>query len=148
MTREKEITKLREIANCKVILSQVHEAEIETAKKALAIIDSLENELQATEKMYQGALDFSVKKETEIKELKEKLEWRPIESAPKGPEILIGWFDLGEKHISVAFWHDIKQAWSTPYTVFTQDKNWQPTHWMPLPKPSLEKITGGKNEGN
>lgn len=55
--------------------------EIETAKEALEIIDqqdaenqSLKEEVEGTNKLYQGALSFLAAKEEEVERLKEKLE--------------------------------------------------------------------------
>src|SRR5687767_272462 len=66
--------------------------------------------------------------------------WQPIETAPKdGKEILIGWFGYFEPSMHVAFWHGRLSCWCQTHQAFTTDKNWQPTHWMPLPEPPIAK---------
>lgn len=84
--------------------------------------------------------------------------WQPIETAPKdGTPVLIGWHDdAGAWQERRAWWDrefaiegcddDMntlwKQAW-TDYRVasFGYEEVWEyePTHWMPLPAPPVEK---------
>lgn len=64
-------------------------------------------------------------------------QWRPIKTAPKdGTEILIGWFELrGQDSMTVARWHGSKKRWMATWTLLTDHLAFQPTHWMPRPKP-------------
>ena len=73
----------------------------------------------------------------EALDVADKARWWPIETAPRdGSYVLIGWFDLvGQKSMHVAFWHSTRNAWCQSHRAFTDDLNWQPTHWQPLPPP-------------
>lgn len=71
--------------------------------------------------------------------------WRPIETAPKGGDVLVYCRDTDEQF--VAFWSknfvtdDV--AWT--YARFRDSDNQvfsvlcRPTHWQPLPKPPVER---------
>ena len=60
------------------------------------------------------------------------LVWQPIETAPKGDEIM-AWDSGGE--IFIAFWHGKRQKWLWTTHDLGGDEGITPTHWMPLPAP-------------
>jgi len=71
------------------------------------------------------------------------MEWQPIETAPKGPTILLyspnlKEFSMRYRNINVAWWvsTQITEYWGT--AVFFDGRSHvqhihNPTHWMPLP---------------
>jgi hypothetical protein len=66
------------------------------------------------------------------------MEWQPIETAPKDREILLYGGDIHE-----GFWDelDFNEFSGTPImgwnfgTADIDPTNFEPTHWMPLPRP-------------
>ena len=69
----------------------------------------------------------------EIESLRARLEWQPIETAPKdGTPLLIA---FRNKEVAIAPWSK-----SGPMEVTPQfDLGWMATHWMPLPEPPENK---------
>lgn len=58
--------------------------------------------------------------------------WQPIETAPHGEEVLLGWLEWDgawKMEVSQASW-----GWSTK-TASNISRHGQATHWMPLPPP-------------
>jgi hypothetical protein len=74
--------------------------------------------------------------------------WRPIETAPKdGPAVLLGWFELpGMSGREVGFWHTRESAWCNYHRVL-HNKDYPPTHWMPLPAPPTRHPTKEAENG-
>jgi len=68
-------------------------------------------------------------------------EWQPIETAPKdGTEVIV--VRSGFK-VTVG-WFDKKSGWTNPTRAISEDYDqemggYEPTHWMPLPKPPIAK---------
>ena len=59
------------------------------------------------------------------------MEWLPIESAPRGSENeFLGW----DGHMIDKTWEGWDDG-SKPQYVRSDWVSWEPTHWMPLPKP-------------
>lgn len=75
------------------------------------------------------------------KEVREEMNWQPIETAPKGGKRFlasaIGWQTAWE-----ACYRYGKHGEGFSRTMFddTGTKNFQPTHWMPLPEPPKDDI--------
>ena len=66
-------------------------------------------------------------------------EWQKIETAPKG-ELIIGYDADGMMRL--VFWE--ADEWLTVGMDFSS--YWfEPTHWMPLPKPPTNQIEGGES---
>jgi hypothetical protein len=63
-------------------------------------------------------------------------DWQTIETAPKDGTSILGW--NGEEMTVVSWFknHLYEGLWSqsVPGT-YSQDTEWEPTHWMPLPEP-------------
>lgn len=57
------------------------------------------------------------------------LEWRPIETAPRGGMELLLWVPTGGWHIG--FFNDETRQWDDGDYM----DDLRPTHWMPLPEP-------------
>jgi len=79
------------------------------------------------------------------------MEWRPIETAPKGPEdtiLVLEFTHIEDYHtsISIGFWSTIdafaddpREGWCAWESDLTSSGDYwrelHPTHWMPLPAP-------------
>lgn len=60
--------------------------------------------------------------------------WRPIETAPKGEEVLV-WKEGSGSHV-VAIWTDYAQCWVSAWAHEPiESPGFEPTHWQPLPAP-------------
>lgn len=74
-------------------------------------------------------------------------EWQPIETAPRdGRWVLIGAAGM----IRGAGWVDVPSSpllpngihgWSAGWMIVGEDRNFEPTHWMPLPLPPVARRT-------
>jgi hypothetical protein len=67
------------------------------------------------------------------------MEWMPIDSAPKDGTPVLGWsLDFGYRD---TVWGSKRPGWGPdwlweePMDGYTA--TWEPTHWMPLPKPPV-----------
>ncbi len=85
-------------------------------------------------------------------ELRDALQWQPIDTAPKDKAVLIS----NGRYVLKAYWNEDPAIWSfsgpedsSPcWTVFEAEdyyyswhlNNNPPTHWMPLPEPSLKEF--------
>lgn len=81
-------------------------------------------------------------------EWRQASDWRPIESAPKDGRELLGWYPYHAAHppgggVYVMRWYDDRHA-AKPIGFFEasgwvwgrrDNRQRQPTHWMPLPEP-------------
>ncbi len=68
-------------------------------------------------------------------------DWRPIETAPKDGSTIIGWCrEWGEPQTIDWSKGEFGEHWYTAVML----PRYQPTHWMPLPKPP---IVGPSKEG-
>lgn len=77
--------------------------------------------------------------------------WLPIETAPKGAQILVtggefswdaGSFDAEANctHVAMVYWNEIHKHWAGDYTGNGEDRYiYRPTHWQPLPSLPKEK---------
>lgn len=62
-------------------------------------------------------------------------EWQPIETAPKdGTAIWVSAVGVGEPVRTVQHWYG---EWVNIYN--GDSIGWEPTHWMPLPAPPLDR---------
>ena len=62
----------------------------------------------------------------------EMSEWQPIETAPKDADIL-GW---NGKSMTTVRWVWFPGYWALSEAGgYTEDDEWEPAHWMPLPEP-------------
>lgn len=69
-----------------------------------------------------------------IQGLKQAQEWRPIETAPHGEEVLLGWLGWDgawNMEVSQASW-----SWGAKTKI---SRHGQATHWQPLPQPPREQ---------
>ena len=81
--------------------------------------------------------------EDERDDLKAKLarvEWQPIETAPKDGTLILVYEGVTTKKIWKASWWTGLDCWafgvtSTDHTLMTMAQNIAATHWMPLPEP-------------
>lgn len=69
--------------------------------------------------------------------------WQPIENAPKDGASVLGHADgdCAVVHYSSGEWQ------LTETGLYAEDGRWQPTHWMPLPPPPIERGDFGAGEG-
>lgn len=76
--------------------------------------------------------------ETELAALRERVEWRPIETAPKdGTRLILATISDGDVDSSSGYWTDHNGGG------WVRFMPWQPTHWLPLPPiPTDTKETG------
>ena len=83
----------------------------------------------------------------EVNMLRNLVEWKPIETAPKdGYSVLLAMTlnefrpELGEKSLSVdkCYWSDAEKGWDG-YATSIRLGRLTPTHWMPLPSHPLAK---------
>ena len=78
---------------------------------------------------------FPTKKD-DIRALVAAVTWQPIETAPKdGTNILA----IETETIKIVFWYSGLKEWGSQQDWF-DDGKWEPTHWMPLPKPPKEDL--------
>ncbi len=76
--------------------------------------------------------------------------WQPIETAPKdGSRFDVwakGWlpaFDRFEyRRFADCYWRDADSMGSWRAGIVGVDRDWHPTHWMPLPNPPKEVANG------
>jgi|WetSurMetagenome_2_1015567.scaffolds.fasta_scaffold586797_2 hypothetical protein len=61
-----------------------------------------------------------------------RLIWRTMETAPKDGTPFLG---CANKDLPVVTWYDVDHYWSYSTLSGGEYVKWQPTHWMPLPKP-------------
>lgn len=58
------------------------------------------------------------------------MDWQPIDTAPKGPNVLI--WDSHREMCALAFFAHGMGIWLDP---FECEREFSPTHWIPLPEP-------------
>lgn len=66
--------------------------------------------------------------------------WQPISTAPKDGTwilaIIAGFWEMNIPYIpDVVSWNDESGGWNFCEEEGEIDKDWKPTHWMPLPEP-------------
>lgn len=98
-------------------VTDIDYASTQTIKEAARKIESLEAELAA---------------------MRQRVEWRPIETAPKdGTRLILATISDGDVDSSSGYWTDHNGGG------WVRFMPWQPTHWLPLPPiPTDTKETG------
>ena len=85
-----------------------------------------------------------------VKELEARIEWQPIETAPKdGTRLLTIVTKFPNCRPAIGWWNVIADKWmASDAEDFHTEEDWQielestfyePTHWMPLPEPPKER---------
>lgn len=59
--------------------------------------------------------------------------WQPIETAPRDGSTILVWFDKAERHFMLYWFND---SWC--FIGGNIRPSYDPSHWMPLPKPPKE----------
>jgi hypothetical protein len=77
-----------------------------------------------------------------LNEWREKMEWQPIEMAPKDGTAILAIIDglhknTGEPFIAAVAWYS-EGFWAVSEEI---EDSYQPTHWMPLPPPPNTQST-------
>jgi len=63
----------------------------------------------------------------------ERIEWQPIEKAPKDGTSILG---FAGGMFAVVHWYGNGNYWDLDVCgSYAEDGEWTPTHWMPLPEP-------------
>lgn len=83
-----------------------------------------EDEAEAVEAVYK-----------ELNELRERCEWRPIESAPKDGTRVLLYRDLWMESMGVCFWDGVQCEWRPVNGSCFPGSS----HWMPLPEPPADQ---------
>lgn len=76
--------------------------------------------------------------------------WQKIETAPKDGTRIIAFEPVGswqgkrwgEWRIAITYWHQPGNPENLGYWCSSTADKYRPTHWMPLPKPPLDKSNG------
>lgn len=72
------------------------------------------------------------------------MEWKPIETAPRDGNVIIGFEPIYGGLVSQVWWCDIFNRWESlhndyPMRQCVDEQHYifecNPTHWMPLPEP-------------
>ena len=68
------------------------------------------------------------------------MEWQPIETAPRGEEILLWgtWRHDGEMQRLIGYFHPRFGAWMTVDQQAGGETECEPTHWAPLPSSPIQ----------
>lgn len=66
------------------------------------------------------------------------MEWRPIDTAPKNRRLLLA--DNASEVVSTGYFDRWTKGWKNESDIYEDygapyHNEWEPTHWMPLPKP-------------
>lgn len=92
----------------------------------------------AARQLMSAAADEITSLRTELAALRESVEWREIETAPKdGTRVILATISDGDVDSSSGYWTDHNGGG------WVRFMPWQPTHWLPLPPiPDTPKETG------
>ena len=69
------------------------------------------------------------------------IKWQPIETAPKDETLILGFDPNADCPIYVIRWFSLNDETGPGYWIEAggeEYESWNPTHWMPLPKPPGE----------
>ena len=70
---------------------------------------------------------------SEWKPIPVKMEWQPIETAPKDGAKILAYADGS---MTVVYWLECGDNWELAESgSWAESGEWEPTHWMPLPLP-------------
>ena len=82
-------------------------------------------ESESTRKLHEAGLAFALE---HLAEAQERMKWQPIETAPKGKNEILIFFEPG--HCDVCCWNTIENDWVNSSSHVPAGFA---THWMPLP---------------
>lgn len=63
-------------------------------------------------------------------------DWQPIETAPKNGSCILAWCEQYHSPVTMKYYGNL--GWMIDYDLGRM--KYQPTHWMPLPKPPIKDI--------